>query len=388
MQRFTAIEGLRAWLAWAVVFWHLVQALGFAAYKGAMSWFQNFGDASVMVFIAISGFVITGLVLNKAEPYPQYILRRVFRIFPVYLVIFTAALFLLPYGIAAANHVSWIGQGNYYWNKTLAESAKALADNPADQLALHYSLLQGVVPDSIWPRTSVAVLGPAWSLSLEWQFYLVAPAFVWLMASPRYRMAAIIASAGLGVAFRYGAFGDYLLPSAFPAAGYVFLVGIASRMWFDCIRAVQLGPEIIPLALGLGLVTPDLLWLGVWTSALVYLARREAWRFDDGRAHWLGALMDKMFASPVAAYLGARSYSVYLVHVPIIMLGSWLLTTYADLAGTPERIALAAGVLFGTLLVSDLLYRFVERPMITLGAWLAARLPAGASLRKTTDDSP
>jgi peptidoglycan/LPS O-acetylase OafA/YrhL len=371
LPRFNAIEGLRAWLAWAVVFWHLVQALGIPTFGGAMIWFQHAGESAVMVFLAISGFVITGLVVDKAEPWPRYILRRGFRIFPVYLVIFSFALFILPYGVTAATQVSWAAPDTYYWDEMLKDWVTTVDARPTEQLALHYALLQGVIPDSLWPLTSTAALGPAWSLSLEWQFYLVAPLFVWLVANDRFRMPTVIVAALLAVAYNFKVFGAYAMPSFLPQAAWVFLIGITCRLYFDRIRAMPLGPEIIPVALAVGILTPDLLWLGVWTSALVYLARAEAWRSRSGKRHWLGAAMDTMFASPMAVYLGARSYSVYLVHFPFILLNTWLLTTYADLAETPERIALVVSVLFATLVASDLLYRIVERPMIKLGARLA-----------------
>jgi peptidoglycan/LPS O-acetylase OafA/YrhL len=86
--------------------------------------------------------------------------------------------------------------------------------------------------------------------------------------------------------------------------------------------------------------------------------------------------MDKLFASPLAAYLGARSYSVYLVHMPMMMLVAWVMTDKLTLAETPARILVGAGTVLTTLVASDLLYRLVERPMITLGARLAARRPA------------
>jgi peptidoglycan/LPS O-acetylase OafA/YrhL len=68
-----------------------VQFTGLARDEGPMTWFPVIGDCAVMVFIAISGFVIAGLVTDKAEPYPEYITRRVLRIFPVYLVILAIA---------------------------------------------------------------------------------------------------------------------------------------------------------------------------------------------------------------------------------------------------------------------------------------------------------
>ncbi len=376
MPRFTAIEGLRAWLAWAVVAWHVVQFTGLARADGPMTWFAVIGDAGVMVFIAISGFVIAGLVTDKAEPWPQYIIRRIFRIFPVYLVILAIAFIALPFGVWAEDHAPWAADPLFYYGDVLHGHIDTVAGRPLQQASLHLTLMQGIVPDSLWPNTSTAILGPAWSLSLEWQFYLVAPAFVWLIANPRYRMATVAAVAVTGLAWHFNLFGDYIAPSFLPAAAYVFLIGIVCRLNFARIRAMAIGPEVIPLLLALGVIYRDVLWLAIWASALVYLARAEAWRSPDGRPHGIAATMDGLFASPMAVYLGARSYSVYLVHMPMMMLVAWAMTEHLALAETPARVLVGVGTVLATLAASDVLYRFVERPMIALGARLAGRRPA------------
>lgn len=375
MPRFTAIEGLRAWLAWAVVAWHVVQFTGLARADGPMTWFPAIGDSAVMVFVAISGFVIAGLVTGRAEPYPQYLVRRVFRIFPVYLVILMIAFFALPFGVWAEDHAPWKADPLFYYDDVLHGHVDTLAGRPLQQAVLHLTLMQGVMPDSLWPNTSTAILGPAWSLSLEWQFYLVAPAFVWLVANPRFRMATVAAVGLMGLAWHFDIFGDYIAPSFLPAAAFVFLIGIASRLNFDRIRTMAIGPEVIPLLLALGVIYRDALWLAIWAAMLVYLARAEGWRSTTGQPHPIAAAMDKLFASPIAAYLGARSYSVYLVHMPMMMLVAWLMTGNLALAETPARIMVGVGTVLATLAASDLLYRFVERPMIALGARLARRRP-------------
>ena len=40
---------------------------------------------AVMIFVILSGFVITHLVVEKHEPYGPYLGRRALRIFPIYL---------------------------------------------------------------------------------------------------------------------------------------------------------------------------------------------------------------------------------------------------------------------------------------------------------------
>jgi hypothetical protein len=57
-RKFLAIEGLRGWLAWAVVFSHLTYLSAFNA-RGLSSFFRLIGLPSVIVFIIVSGFVVT-----------------------------------------------------------------------------------------------------------------------------------------------------------------------------------------------------------------------------------------------------------------------------------------------------------------------------------------
>jgi len=62
------------------------------------------------------------------------------------------------------------------------------------------------------------------------------------------------------------------------------------------------------------------------------------------------------------AWVGLVSYSVYLVHVPMIdLLGPWLTWLGVHLHGVAEVPAVAAFVAV-LLAVSGLSYRFVERP--------------------------
>ena len=375
MPRFAAIEGVRAWLAWAVVVSHIAQVLGLGLHGGHEVWLGYAGEAGVMTFIAISGFVIAGLVVDKNEPWPRYITRRAFRIFPAYWVAYAAAFLALPLAISALAHVpALLADPAYNFDEILHGWQTAVADRPIEQIGLHVALLQGVVPDSLWPYSSTAVLGPAWSLTLEWQFYLIAPAFVWLVARDSSRMAITLVVAALAVAFHMGLFGHYDLPSFLPGAGYIFLIGIASRLNFERLKSAPVGPEIVPVALAIGILFPGVMFLAVWLCVLAYLARREAWAASPSGRRF-ASVMDALFASPVAQWFGARSYAVYLVHFPIIMALS--LPILRDVQGGTGQLFLAfiGAVIPLTLLASELMHRLVERPFIALGARLARGAP-------------
>ena len=375
MPRFAAIEGLRGWLAWGVVLSHIAQVLGMGLYGGHEVWLGYAGETGVMTFIAISGFVIAGLVVDKNEPWPRYITRRAFRIFPAYWVAYAAAFLALPLGISALAHVpALIADPAYNYDEVLHGWQAAITARPVEQIGLHAVLLQGVIPDSLWPYTSTAVLGPAWSLTLEWQFYLIAPVFVGLVARDSSRMVITLVVAALAVAFHMGLFGHYDLLSFLPGVGYIFLIGIASRLNFERLKSAPVGPEIVPVALAIGILFPGIMFLAIWLSVLAYLARREAWAASPAGRR-LSGVMDVMFASRLAQWFGARSYAVYLVHFPIIMGVS--LPILRDVPGGTglHFLAFFGAVIPLTLLAAELMHRLVELPFIALGA----RLARGAS---------
>lgn len=370
MPRFAAIEGLRAWLAWAVVASHIAQLSGVSMHGGHWVWLDRAGETAVLVFVAISGFVIAGLIVDRQEPWPRYIVRRAFRIFPAYWLAFAAALFTLPLMLASFGHMSWIGDPAYTFDEIAVGWNRAIAGHPAEQFALHATLLQGLVPDSLWPSTSNAVLGPAWSLTLEWQFYLIAPALIWVLTNARWRMAGVIGLIAVGFVYHSRALGIWYLPAFFPGAAHIFLVGIGCRLGFDRLKALAVGPEVALAILAMGVIYPEMLWLAVWFAFYLFLLHGEVWRADP----WARAVskgLSALLASRPAQYLGARSYSVYLIHLAVIELFCWLILPRFQLSPMGLFFALLVVVVPTVLVASDLLYRLVERPMIALGARLA-----------------
>ena len=89
-------------------------------------------------------------------------------------------------------------------------------------------------------------------------------------------------------------------------------------------------------------------------------------------------LLDRVFTaaleSPLAAYLGDRSYSVYILHSPIIVLAGYVLFPLYDFTREEALVAMTLLIVPTILIASELMYRFVERPMIRLGARVADRL--------------
>jgi peptidoglycan/LPS O-acetylase OafA/YrhL len=97
-----------------------------------------------------------------------------------------------------------------------------------------------------------------------------------------------------------------------------------------------------------------------------------------------GALFANVFRhaveSPAATYLGSRSYSVYLCHVPIIAIcHSFWLGLFPTAMRVSTFFGVSAMVVPLTLIAAELLYRGVEQPRIALGSRLARRLQRASS---------
>jgi len=356
MKHFRSIDGLRAWLAWAVVFSHVGLHTGADIRGHALVAIDTVATYSVCLFMILSGFVITHLILEKREPYVPYITRRFLRIYPIYLICLC-----LGFG---ASYLHFAAFADRPWGDIVPQpellalelSTQHSADLPWQILA-HLGLIQGAISNRLLPASEYLFLGPAWSLSLEWQFYLVAPLVLLSLRTLRGQVLAALATVCAYEVYRQGWFGEFFDPSFLPGAGLYFAVGIATRLLFSSLPE----PERFPLAAlllagGVCLMSHDLLPFALWFGFVAWLRSRRTERS-----------LELAFNSRLAHYLGARSYTTYLVHEPIIdttvyfciksaRLGMW--ETYA------VTLLLAPTL---TLIATIALHRYVEAPAIAFG---------------------
>lgn len=371
MTRFPEIDGLRAWLAWAVMISHVFIVLNYWGFRaGELA--PMAGAYAVAVFVMVSGFVITGLVTERNESWPRYILRRAFRIFPAYWVaLLVGAVTTAPVLLALAN-AQWGVDPESYFIKSLQGGQESIAAHPWTHWLLHIVLLQGVVPDSALPWSSVTFVGPAWTLSLEWQFYLVAPALIWAMRSRKWAAGVVLLAIVCAALYKWGALGSYNSYSTLPGGLWLFVIGIASRLALPALRTLALPVVVITLAaFGAAILEKELLPFSVWIAFLAYLSQTG----KPAQGHLDGAVRrasNALIGSQLATMLGQRSYSVYIIHMPMLKLALMLLPLRTM---TQEQALVGVGILGValTLVASEVLYRFVERPMIRLGAQLSAR---------------
>jgi peptidoglycan/LPS O-acetylase OafA/YrhL len=364
-ERLAELEGVRGLMAWWVV-------------AGHVAWFFSdrvgdliHNDSAVLVFMALSGFVITSLVCDRREPYGAFMIRRVFRLWPAYLIALAISAATLSLQASAMTHAPFHPRFADFRLANIAASQGQFWPH----LAAHLAMVQGLIPDAMLPHGSLAILGQAWSLSVELQFYLIAPLLVWLIGSGR---AGIAAAVALGVClFLLGVHGPLRDNSAF-IGRYApwFAIGIASLyLWRgrDERNIAMFVGGFCALVAAYGVLTREpaaVVWIGVLAALF-----------------WVGSLR-RLLGRPILKRLGEASYSTYLFHMLPLYLGAYGL----NFLGLDRWVYLAALTLVTvgvTLAASLLSYRFVEKPAMALGArlakaWFADRRPAEIAVETLT----
>lgn len=366
--RFVAVDGMRAWMAWLVVLSHVVEQ----ALPGAVGqrWIAfDLGGQAVYTFIIISGFVITHLLVVRPDTYLAYLIPRYMRLFPALLV--CCLIGTASYAVAA----NWADRE--WFDAVHGRGYRALVENWPYHVAAHLAMLHGLIPNTVLDYSQYAFVPPAWSVSLEWQFYLVAPIVVWLCRRRGAAMGLVAVTVILSVL--YHMLSDlWDRPSFLPGASKWFLIGIACRY----AAPVLAGRVRYVGAIGLGLGF-TMLWLGTPALAGWLVVYSFMLRADDGE-HGIERLysrtMKAIFESRPILSLAERSYLTYLLHWPIIT----LIGALATASGVASGHTLLATMLLAfplTLIVQEPIYRWIEVPGRSLGKRWAAKVRASAERR-------
>lgn len=386
MKRFQAIEGLRGVLAWAVVFSHLVYFADIYRH-GFGGRIAHLGRPAVLIFIIVSGFVITHVILERPEPYLSYLTRRFMRIFPLFAVTSVIGYFACDLEIFTLLRVAYAGDPDFDFVPLVGGIASSNRQNLGLHILAHATMLHGAISDGVLPFSAYAFNIPAWSISLEWQFYVLAPFILMALLRRRLLVPAAIVLALAEAAYRAGLFGHFYQPSFLLAASTYFAIGIACRLIYPVAAAgstpyaVGVGAAIVILLLPIASVPIAcvLLWMLVY---LGLIADRE------GAPESLHArLHRRLWENPVLLYFGSRSYSIYLAHIPVIALCHFVWLTMKPMAGPMETfVGLSTMTVPVLIATAELLYRGIEQPGIALGTRIARwlnrpsvpyRLPSG-----------
>jgi|SRR5579883_144801 len=386
MKRFQAIEGLRGVLAWAVVFSHLVYFADIYTH-GFGRHIAHLGRPAVLIFIIVSGFVITHVLIERSEPYGSYLTRRFMRIFPLFAVTSLIGYFSSDLQVFTLAHVAYSNDPDFDFVPLVRGIASSDHQNLWPHVLAHMTMLHGAISDDVLPFSAYAFNIPAWSISLEWQFYVIAPFILMVVMRRRLLVPAAIVLAMVEAAYRAGLFGHFYQPSFLPGASTYFAIGIVCRLIYPAVAvgtqyAFGIAAVVTIMLLPIASVPMAcvLLWMLVYLGLIV--GREGAPESLYSRLH------RTLWENPVPLYFGSRSYSIYLAHIPTIAVCHFLWIKLKPMAGPLETFVALSMMTTPVLIVAaELLHRMVERPGIECGSriarWLSQipdRRLAGSSL--------
>ncbi|MGQ5263841.1 acyltransferase family protein [Micromonospora sp. ZYX-F-536] len=334
MRRFPALDGLRAIAAVIVIAFHF----------GGPSWAWTSGWAGVQLFFVLSGFLITTLLLREEEgrgrvSLRSFYIRRGFRILPVYFVVLAAT-----YALAHLN-----GKGS-----TVSDSMP------------HYLLMVNEFAPTLGYLHS-------WTIAIEWKFYLAWPllAFVLAAASARRRLTAtLLAIVGLAAMIPFTPDWPY-----WPVHYVSILLGCLLAIVMHHPRGYALvrplTRPVVAVVVSIGFVAAHLS-LHYWPATEHPRLEIMIAGYSVAVALLLPAMLapglpQKLLSWRPLVFVGERSYSLYLVQQLAVAVVVGLVPSY-ETRGT--KLFVAATVV--GLLAADLLYRWVEQPMIQVGRRLSA----------------
>jgi peptidoglycan/LPS O-acetylase OafA/YrhL len=353
-----AVDGLRALSVLAVIGFH-----------GELSQLSG-GFLGVEVFFVVSGYLITSLLLLEQQDHgtislPQFWLRRARRLLPavwlLLLAALSASLTLAPDALA----------------QTRSDAAAALLylSNWWQVLQRHSYFMAAERPP---------LLQHLWSLAVEEQFYLAWPLLVAPLA--RRRRLWVFAAALLGAAGSALWMARLFDPTQDPTRVYVgsdtrmsgLLLGAALAASGLCPLAgdhsTNSAARVVKEALGVAGLAALLTAFVRFDSHALLLYRGGLVLVDVATCALLVALvaktaLAKTIGSRPCAWLGRRSYGLYLWHWPVFAL------TRADFDLPWGGLPLLALRLTLTFAISEVCYRFVEIPVRRgrLSAWLRDR---------------
>lgn len=324
------IDGLRAVAVLLVLLFHF--GLGIPG-----------GFVGVDVFFVISGYLITDVIRNSCKAgrfsFYDFYARRLTRLHPALL---TTVAITLAAGYLIMDPASLVN----------------LAKASAYTVFSASNILFWNTQDYFDASAAMQPLLHTWSLSVEWQFYVIWPLVVWasLKISDRFLMLllAVIGFASLA--------GSQLMLRVDSSASYflmpfrVFELAIGAILVFTKGRLYSRRSGSIGTVLGLALIV----------ASAFALDSKSAFPGIAAIAPCLGAALCIQFgASPAGAVLrlkpivriGLISYSVYLVHWPFLVFAKYYL--YRELTLLESAMLLVASIALG-----QLIYSFVERQFI------------------------
>lgn len=363
---FKGFNAMRAFAALAVVVVHTYEnrhLIGFP--KEDMFLFTNIEHLSflaVVFFFALSGFLITYLLMVEKEKYntvavKQFYLRRVLRIWPLYYFLLFFTFVIIPF---------------------IPDMASEQKNLPL-QLLLYGTFFANLAYILDLFTIPIAV---TWSVAVEEQFYLIWP-LLSKYSKNIHKMTWYVIIVFLGIKFLFFVLERFILPDnrlinilfgfveitkidcmAIGALGAIYLYKNGTER-LKCINKVYVISFLIFALLICILDIRTLLnkvYLGqlyneiyavIFTIVLLLISSRER--------------LANLLENKVTIFLGNISYGIYMLHLIVVVLLAHLVKEYIHLqASFMNFVLFEIAVCIVTILVSWLSYEYFEKKFLAL----------------------
>ena len=324
------INALRAWAVMSVMFYHF-----------AIPGFTG-GFVGVDVFFVISGFLMTGIIFegmsNKKFSLVKFYFARLRRIVPGLIVLCAVTLIIGWFLLAPDDYI------------TMAEHVRdALVFSSNNTFRKEAGYFDALSHDKWLLHT--------WSLSVEWQFYLLLPLLlkcIWIIKkSVRWLLFCLIALCMLSLLACVIKTGDDAA-KAFYMLKYRCWEMIFGGIIYFISRSNNFSIQYKKVFFYLGFL------LIFWS--IVFLDANNAWPGYlalvpvIGTALVIYAAQQDIFLNNIffVQWLGSRSYSIYLWHWPIVVLLAYFQSS--------ESVAWICGGVFASLALGHVSFAYIENP--------------------------
>ncbi|MDF2607280.1 MAG: acyltransferase 3 [Bacillales bacterium] len=388
-ERINSLDSLRGIASMVVVIFHCLISFPifyYANFKGeysnkfieflTISPFKSFwaGNEAVLLFFILSGFVLSLPFLNNSTPsYFGYIIKRYFRIYIPYIIIIFMSIILMSLFGKYTNIDSMSDSYNGRWNQPV--TIKAILGylimfnlDKSNVNAVVWSLFHEMRISIFFPLLMVILIKYDWKKALA--IALGLNIIILYMFGFLSNVSNNVIS-GLGFSFRetmyyttffilgasFAKYRNFILSMFYPLKYlqkfFIFVLSIflINNRWINLIYNID------------SVALRDLLAaFGILLLFSLVLSSKK---------------IESMLSGKILLFLGKISYSLYLIHIPILMIVTQHLSSYIPLTTTFILVP------FISVPVAYLSYKYIEVPSINLGKKVLYYLH-GLNLNKTT----
>ena len=331
------IDGLRALAVLSVVFFHAFPELIHGGFIG------------VDIFFVISGYLISSIIFkgleNESFSFVEFYSRRIKRIFPAITIVLAGCLI-------------------FGWFALIAEEYEQLGKHSLGASTFTNNFMFWTESGYFDKNANTKPLLHLWSLSIEEQFYLFWPLFLWWA----YKWRSYLGKVLIGLVFGFTLLHFYIFYPNKIAAFYApysrffeFLIGAfiayqhlkpkekSNSLLFKRFRSMQSLLGLVLILIGIHVATKSHFpgWYALLSPVL-----GTALIIDSPE----DSLVNKqLLSNKIVVWIGLISYPLYLWHWPLLSY-SYIVTSQTPL------LAVRVALVISAFLLAILTYHFIEKP--------------------------